>query len=156
MGYPNKDDLANLAGPWLPTAFASRIGSKNDTGYLGFGDIYAHAETFFHTPYSIPTIEYAQSISQPFAIVEFLSLSTLTLSAPTFKGKVLITTGEFDLGVCGGECKSTFANGSQNLVFAGAKVVETYLHPDAGHGVNFAANATGFYDVLTSFLDRNF
>jgi len=83
-------------------------------------------------------------------------LSTLVLAAPTFKGKVLVTTGEFDLPVCGGECNSTFANGGQKSVFAGAEVVETYLHPGAGHGVNFAVNATGFYDVLTSFLDRNF
>jgi hypothetical protein len=156
LAYPNATDLATLATPWIPTAFASRIASKKDTGYLEFVDIYAHSETFFHPPYSVPTIKYAQSISQPFAITELLSLNTLTLAAPKFKGKVLVTTGEFDLGVCGGECKSTFAAGGEKQVFAGAKTVETYLHPGAGHGVNFAANASGFYDVITSFLDRNF
>ncbi|KAF2799866.1 alpha/beta-hydrolase [Melanomma pulvis-pyrius CBS 109.77] len=158
LGYPNATDAANAATPWVPTAFAARIPSHSrlDTGYLAFGDIYAHTETFFHPPYSIPTIEYAQSISQPFAIVELISLRTLQLSAPAFKGKVLVTTGEFDFLVCGGECKSTYAANGANQVFSGAEVVETYLHPGAGHGINFAANATGFYNVITSFLDRNF
>ena len=158
MAYPTKEDYASVTAGFGPTAFAARIPahSTHDNGYLGFGDIYAHTETFFHPPYSIPTIEYAQSIAQPLGISELLSLRTLNLPAPEFKGKVLVTSGEFDFVLCGGECKSTYAAGVAQGVFSGAKVVDTYLHPNGGHGVNFANNATGFYGVITTFLDKNF
>ena len=100
--------------------------------------------------------QYAQSISQPLAIAELLSLGTLPLAAPEYKGKVLVTTGEFDFIVCSGECKSTFNEGAYKGVFNGTKDVEGYVHPGSGHGVNFNANATGFYNVIGEFLDKSF
>ncbi|KAF2187680.1 alpha/beta-hydrolase [Zopfia rhizophila CBS 207.26] len=163
IGYANSTDLASVAIAWLPSAFASRIAStlsphysSLDTGYVGFGDIYAHAETFFHEPFNIPTIEYAQSISQPFAMAEFLTLGGLNLAANEFSGPVFVTTGEFDLGICGGECRSTFAAGVAKVLFPSSKALETYVHPGAGHGINYGANATGFYGEIVGFLDRNF
>jgi hypothetical protein len=78
------------------------------------------------------------------------------LHPQAFKGSVLVTTGENDLLACGGNCTvSYYATGQQDALFSSAKVVETYLHPNAGHGTNFAANATGFFGKIVSFLDRN-
>lgn len=34
--------------------------------------------------------------------------------------------------------------------------LDLYVHPGAGHGVNFGLNATGFYGEITKFLDANF
>ena len=125
-----------------------------DSGYVGFGDIYSHAQGFFHQPFDIPTIEYAQSIIQPASPAEVLSGNAIKFDSPAYKGKMLITTGEFDLIGCGGNCAPRFEYGVQNNTYPSTKV-ETYLHPGAGHGINFARNATGFYATILDFLDRN-
>ncbi|KAI9687994.1 MAG: hypothetical protein M1820_010356 [Bogoriella megaspora] len=157
--YANATDAIPFAISFI--SFAPRLATTvnppfdRDSGYLGFGDIYAHTSAFFHEPYDIPTIEYAQSIYQPAAVLEFVSLTSLNLNASAFKGKVLVTTGEFDFPACGGECKSTYQGGVADLLFSGTKP-ETYIHPGAGHGVNFAANATGFFGRIVAFLDGNF
>ncbi|KAF2464114.1 alpha/beta-hydrolase [Lindgomyces ingoldianus] len=164
IGFAGLTDDAGPSSRWIPSAFASRIAStvssayrSLDSGYLSFGDVYAHIETFFHQPnYAVDVVEYAQAISQPFAIAEYLSLGRISLVAAEFKGPVFITSGQFDLIVCGGECKSTFANGTQKEKFPKARVLETYAHPGAGHGVNFGANATGFFGKTVEFLDKNF
>ncbi|KAF2118209.1 Alpha/Beta hydrolase protein [Lophiotrema nucula] len=165
ISYAAPNDTTNAsASPYIGAIFALRIASTLskafatlDTGYLGFGDIYTHIQTFFHQPnYAVPVAQYAQSISQPLAIAELLSLNALSLLAPEYKGKVLVTTGEFDFIVCSGECKSTFKEEAYKGVFNGTKDVEGYVHPGAGHGVNFGANATGFYDVIGEFLDKSF
>lgn len=156
------NDGASKAFPWLPSAFAARIGSTLspkytylDTGYVGFGDIYSHTETFFSPNFDVETVKYGQSISHPLGVVELLTLGRVDLSSPNFKGKVLVTVGEFDFIICGGECYSTFETGRQNDTFSGAHL-ETYIHDGAAHGVNFGKNASGFYAKIIDFLDRNF
>lgn len=126
-----------------------------DSGYIGLGDIYAHAEAFFHQPFDIPTIEYAQSIMQPSSLLEMLSSASVDFTAPSYNGSILVTTGQYDILACGGNCPPRFEYGVQNETFPAAKTVETYLHPGAGHGVNFANNATSFYAKIIDFIDRN-
>ncbi|KAF2835443.1 alpha/beta-hydrolase [Patellaria atrata CBS 101060] len=172
--YPPPD-----AGKITLEAFAPRIAktvdpqfSDRDNGYLAFRDIHAHAQTFFKQPnYEIGAVEYAQSIANPFGIAEFLSLFIGGSNASPFLGPVLVsllskllcfqvltsllvTTGEFDLIVCGGECNSVFARDIARSVFPRASVVEPYVHPGVGHGVNFGKNATGLYDVIIDFLEN--
>lgn len=94
IAYPNATDLAPLTFKWILEASASRIANQQsaqwhdrDTGYLNFGDIYAHVNAFFKQPdYEVPAAEYAQSIAQPFAAMEFLSLQTLNRNSSTFEG----------------------------------------------------------------------
>ena len=142
-------------------AFAPRIASKHepskfsdlDTGYLTFVDIISHVNTFFKAPaYELEAAGYAHSISAPFAIAEFLGpQSPLALN---FEGPVLVTTGEFDFIVCRGECYSTFAEQPLNDIFPKSKLIEAFVQPGAGHGVNFATNATGFYAGISTSLER--
>ncbi|ORY18959.1 Alpha/Beta hydrolase protein [Clohesyomyces aquaticus] len=126
-----------------------------DSGYVGLGDIYAHATAFFHQPFDVPTLEYAQSILQPASIVEQATAGAVNFTAPLYKGSVLVTTGQWDMLACGGNCAPRIQYGVQDKDWPAAKHLETYLHPGAGHGVNFAHNATGFYATIMSFLDRN-
>lgn len=127
-----------------------------DTGFVDFGDIYSHAQTFFYAPYDVPTVEYAQSIRQPLSILEYVTGGLADLESPNFTGPILLTTGVHDLMNCDGNCTTTYYDGGlQNATFPNANAVEVYLHPDAAHGVNFARNATGFYGEIVSFLDRN-
>jgi hypothetical protein len=121
---------------------------------VSFGDIYGHVDTFFRG-YERDVAQYADSIVAPLAVSELTSLGFLDLKAPNYKGKVLVTTGEHDLLVCGGECYSTFEKGTQEDNWKGATKLETYVHPGAGHGVNFNKNAKVFYAKIFDFIDRN-
>ncbi|KAF2728929.1 alpha/beta-hydrolase [Polyplosphaeria fusca] len=164
LAFPTKNDTASgFVQPFVNTIFANRIGSTlspafsdRDTGYIGFGDIFAHVHAFFHQPnYETQAAEYAQSISQPGTVLEFATLATLSQSAQAYKGDVLVTTGEFDILICSGECYSTYApKAAKKEVFTGANRVETYILPGAGHGVNFAKNAMVAYKVIGTFLGK--
>ena len=35
-----------------------------------------------------------------------------------------------------------------------SKLIEAFVHPGAGHGVNFARNATEFYENINGFLEH--
>jgi hypothetical protein len=163
--YPDySTDAAGMGTSWGPTAFRAEIAStvnakkwpakEYDTGYLIFADIYGHIDTFFRN-YEHDAAEYAQSILAPLSVAELTSLGFLDLHAPNYKGKVLVTTGEFDLLECGGECYSTFEIGKQEEIWKGASKLETYVHPGAGHGVNFNKNAKAFFDKIFDFIERN-
>jgi hypothetical protein len=40
-------------------------------------------------------------------------------------------------------------------IFANAKAFKAVSYPGAGHGLNFAANATGSFKIITDFLEEN-
>ena len=73
--------------------------------------------------------------------------------APKYKGPVLVISGEFDYPICGGPCTGVLDDGLKDI-FPAAKVVDTYIQPGAGHGPNFAKNATGFYGEIFAWLGR--
>jgi pimeloyl-ACP methyl ester carboxylesterase len=170
--FPTLADAAVLTGfayapqPSYTSVFlasqAARIASVQnpgkyahlDTGYITFADLFAHVNTFFKAPsYEVKAAEYAHSISQPAALTEFLTASANPYS-PDFGGPVLVTSGEFDMPFCGGECYSTFAEQKLGDVFPKSRLPVSFVHPGAGHGVNFGKNATGFYEGISNFLER--
>ncbi|KAL8689135.1 MAG: hypothetical protein Q9218_005120, partial [Villophora microphyllina] len=117
-----------------------------DTGYLFFGDIFNHVNAFFAAPnYEVDIVEYAQSIAQPFAIVEWLSRVATPFPPNNFSGPVLIAAGEYGFITCGGDCPSTFSENIAQTIFQGTQNLETYVHPGSGQSLNFHKNATGFY-----------
>ncbi|KAF1999843.1 alpha/beta-hydrolase [Amniculicola lignicola CBS 123094] len=161
LGYPGPNDTTSQASqPYIPGLFGLQIASTlsksfsdRDSGYLGFGDIYNHIETFFHQPgYEVQAAKYAHSIAQPFAAIEVASLAALKLSAEKFLGHVLVLAGEFDFIICSGECKSTFAEKVWKFIFPAAIRAEGYVHDGAGHGVNFASNAYESFQKIGEFL----
>lgn len=164
LSYPNPEKDAAVSGVgWGPTAFRAKIANtvdpkkwpkaEYDNGYIVFADIYGHIDTFFRT-YERDVAEYADSIVAPLAVSEHASLGFLDLHAPSYRGKVFLTSGENDILGCGGDCKSTFAMGLQGEVWKGVSRFEYYVHPGAGHGVNFNKGAGVFFGKIFGFLDR--
>ncbi|KAF2831172.1 alpha/beta-hydrolase [Ophiobolus disseminans] len=170
--YPKLADAAVLTGiAYAPTnnqpnlflaALGLRIAAQHDprkyssfdTGYVGFVDIAAHVTTFFKAPsYELDAVLYAHSIAAPAAITEFLTITGSPV-APAFGGPVQVTTGEFDYAFCGGECYSSFAQQPLKDIYPKSRLIDSFVHPGAGHGVNFGKNATGFYGGITAFLGK--
>ncbi|KAF2737886.1 alpha/beta-hydrolase [Polyplosphaeria fusca] len=158
-----------VVGAWLLTIFGSRIAKTvdpsfpQDSGYLAFSDIIPHTTTFFYSdpldpsspPLNIPTIEYAQGITQPIGLLESFSFRNLSLAAGEFKGPVFILSGAEDLLNCDGDCEKVYAEGGQDQVWAGTKP-ETYVLPNAGHGTVFAETAQEMFGEMVGFVQRHF
>lgn len=159
IAYAPVPDQRNLLIETAAPRIASNISPSQsidlDTGYLTFADIYAHINAFFKGPnYEVDVAKYANTLVAPFAITEYIGPGASFLS-PDFEGPVLVTSGEFDIAVCGGECYSTFEQQNLTALFPKSRLLEGYVHPGAGHGINFGKNATGFYTVITEFLDKS-
>jgi pimeloyl-ACP methyl ester carboxylesterase len=129
--------------------------SELDTGYLTFVDIYAHVNFFFKAPdYEVAAVEYAQSIAQPFAIFEFLSTAAYSLNAPDYEGPILVMAGQYDIPACLGDCTDTYKAQNLTAIFPKSRLIETYILPGSGHGVNFALNVGDYYNETFEFLTK--
>ncbi len=137
---------------------ASQLDSKFrelDTGYLTFVDIYAHVNFFFKAPdYEVSAVKYAQSIAQPFALFEFLSTAAYSLKAPEYQGPIFVTAGQFDIPACLGDCVDTYNTQNLTDIFPKSRLIETYILPGSGHGVNFALNVGDYYNKTFEFLTK--
>lgn len=168
--HPNAADAAVLTGrafaddPCIKDKLASlalRISSELDplrysdfdSGYVSSVDIAQHTLAFFKAPYELEAALYAYSINAPTAIAEFLS-GNLDSVAPQFEGPVLVANGEWDLAECHGSCPKVFANTNLTEVFPKSRLNETLFWPGAGHGVNLAVNASGFYAGISGLLEK--
>ncbi|KAM0719599.1 hypothetical protein Q7P37_003729 [Cladosporium fusiforme] len=121
------------------------------TGMLTWADELANQYVFFRHPNFDPKVlRQAERIKQPFAIGEFLTLFLPSLAAPKFTGPVLLTSGEYDMVLCGGDCTGILEPAAVD--FPASTKFETYLQPNTGHGMNLHYNASGFYDVVIGFL----
>lgn len=158
---------------YAPTAFApffeayqSRIASHQDpvkfvgldTGVLTWVDVLANVNTYFKQPnYELDVVEYSEAIKQPYTVGEALSLQLglgVSADAANFTGPVLVVSGEFDFFACAGYCAG-FLEDNLTPLYSGAKTLEIAIHPDSGHSINYNKNATGAFNVITSFLKNN-
>ncbi|KAF1957297.1 alpha/beta-hydrolase [Byssothecium circinans] len=160
FALPGQNDInaTTQLSTTTPSVFANRIATPTfpdrDSGYLMFGDIYAHVETFFHQPdYTIETAQYAQSITQPGAVGEFLTLFPDFARSAEFTGKLWIGSGQRDYIVCSGNCDVTFAGEGYRGVWKGVREPRPFVLKGAGHGVNFHLNAQDLFKDILGFLD---
>lgn len=145
-------------------AFAPRVANLQspkfaafDPGYITTRDVFSNINNYFKAPaYEHDVAVFSESTKQPFTISEFTSLgpSYLNLNATAYRGAALVISGEYDFIVCGGYCPSEL-EASFAPLFSGAENFETYIQPLAGHGLNFAINATGAYGVIFKYLASN-
>lgn len=99
-----------------------------NNGYLTWSDIFAGVSIFFHgDSYDEEAAWYGESIKQPLAAMEFLTLSTLNKSS-NFTGPVLAISGEFDFPSCGGNCYGVLEHPLEDF-FSNANPIETVVHP---------------------------
>ncbi|MCJ1331865.1 hypothetical protein MMC10_008557 [Thelotrema lepadinum] len=128
-----------------------------DAGYVSWVDLYANINTFFKAPYyDLATVEYVESHKTGFAIVEALTteVGPLQFPFPKFTGPVLLITGEYDFLFCDGYCVDVLQEPAAQ-VFGASRAFKAYIQPGTGHVMNFHHNATGYYQVVTNFLEVN-
>ncbi|PGH13763.1 hypothetical protein AJ79_03462 [Helicocarpus griseus UAMH5409] len=127
-----------------------------DAGYVTWDDIYGNVNNFFKAPsYSLETVEYAEKNKQPFGILEFLSISSLSFEAPNFAGPVMYIAGEYDFPVCAGYCGGGILEKPAKSFFSASRAFEAHLVPLTGHSLNFHENATDGFRLVTQFLKNN-
>lgn len=98
---------------------------------------------------------YTESAKQPYSIVEFMTFSLPAgTNAHAWNKPALHITGELDYIVADGTTKDVIDHPAKEL-YKNAKPLQISVHPGASHHLNFARNATGAFEVITSFLDRN-
>lgn len=57
---------------------------------------------------------------------------------------------EFDFPICGGDCKTGWDPKVLKGIYSGARAVDVYMQPGAGHGLTLHRNARGGYGVMIS------
>ncbi|KAH6674319.1 Alpha/Beta hydrolase protein [Halenospora varia] len=126
-----------------------------DNGYLTWVDAPANAVAFYKGgSYDKEVLWYSEDNKQPIAIIEFLTLATLPAAALAFTGPTMVISGEFDWIVCGGNCVGVLDHPTKEL-FPNATDLQINVHPKAGHGFNFAYNATGAYTAMLDYLNKH-
>jgi hypothetical protein len=144
-----------------------------DNQYLTSGDIAGNAAFFFHgDSYDRQMLWYSDSVAQPLAIIELLTLTTLITGPSNFHGPVMVCTpifslscseelivyqvisGEFDFPLCGGNCTGVL-RGPAEIFFSKATDLQTVVHPKTGHAINYSFNATGAYAVMLDYLHKH-
>ncbi|KIW68511.1 hypothetical protein PV04_04451 [Phialophora macrospora] len=131
--------------------------SKYSSGFLTWPDKFGNQYSFLEYPYFDPAVlDRAEATKYPFTVGEFLSISALPVAAPNFQGPVLYVAAQSDLIFCGSNCTGLFGPDSIAVEgFNGSSSVETYIQPNVGHGINLHYNATGAYNVILDWADRN-
>ncbi|MCJ1461462.1 hypothetical protein MMC07_000059 [Pseudocyphellaria aurata] len=128
-----------------------------DSGYITSGDIFGTIQPFFKAPaYDRRVAAFADATKQPFSISELVSLfpQLVQSDAPRFKGPTFVITGEYDAILCAGYCPGNLDQPIRTY-FRGSSDFQSYIQPGAGHGLNYAINATGAYSVIFDFLRKH-
>ncbi|KAL8699297.1 MAG: hypothetical protein Q9201_006082 [Fulgogasparrea decipioides] len=147
------------------------------SGYLTWTNAGSNQYAFLLPKYFDRSIlQFAESTKLPYTLGELLTIGSVPLVAPEFKGPVQIVTGgeslpkqlgnpnsslhdtEQDVIYCGGDC---FATGHPALAsipakfksaFPAAKAFEAYIQPNTAHAINLHYNSTAAYNVIQRFL----
>ncbi|KAF7555103.1 hypothetical protein G7Z17_g2455 [Cylindrodendrum hubeiense] len=150
----NANGLVRSFVPRIASLQNPRLFGTLDPGYLTWVDVFSQINTYFKYPfYDIPTSSYCEEYKQPFGIGEFLTITDGDFDASGFTGAALAIAGKNDYIVCDGECEGVYEEPARTI-WKNAKFTP-YLHPNASHNFNFHRNATGAYEVITSFLKTN-
>jgi pimeloyl-ACP methyl ester carboxylesterase len=170
--YPNISNGIILQG-WAPTGdylsdfvFGGNFVDVQTTplkdnytaGYFAAGNPSAVQTNFFAPGQFDPKmLEFAVETGQPVSQGEMLTIGGAGHGVSSFKGPVLVITGERDLPFCGGDCLATnngFGSipGAAQEVFANV-TVQVQIVRDAGHGLNYEYRAQDTFAKMIKFLD---
>ncbi|KAK3635226.1 hypothetical protein LTR56_014835 [Elasticomyces elasticus] len=179
VAYPELSSAAILTGFTVtnstnPTTSTAALGfeyaAANDLGRYGDrGSGYIVPATvdqiqlgFYHrdnisdlSGFSDALLAYGEYIKQPLTTGEWLSIRGLLNIVPAleFKGPLQFFLAERDFLVCGSDCKSDYDPAVLAALYPRVKSLDTYIQPDAGHGLTFQKNATAGYAVMMNWLD---
>ncbi|KAH6711756.1 Alpha/Beta hydrolase protein [Leptodontidium sp. MPI-SDFR-AT-0119] len=123
-------------------------------GYLTPTDIYSNVNFFKALDYDVGIAKYAHRNRQPFGINEATSGGLVDVAPVNFTGPAMVIAGQFDLIFCTGQCDQVIEHPAKEI-FSHAKAFKAVSYTGAGHGLNFALNATGAFGLITDFLSSN-
>ncbi|KAF2120911.1 Alpha/Beta hydrolase protein [Lophiotrema nucula] len=142
--------IANVENPAL-------YGDR-DEGYVTWPSVFDLIMNYFKAPFFAPeTATFTESAKEPYAIGELLTFpGPASISAEKWDKPALHLTGEKDYIACDGDCaKDGIYETPSREYYKNARPLQLSVHPGASHHVNFHANATGAFEVITAFLDAN-
>lgn len=122
-------------------------------GYLIPADLTATQYVFLYPDfYDVGLAVLAEQTKQPVTIGEILSIGN-SPSSTSFKGPVLVFTGDRDQPFCGSDCfntgtEATSIPAAASVLFPDASYFEAYIQPNTGHGLTAHYNATAGYKVI--------
>lgn len=152
----NAKGLLRSFVPRIANVENSALYGDRDNGYLTWPSVFDLIMNYFKAPaFDNDAAVFTESAKQPFSLAEFLTFGIPTgISAEKWDKPALHITGELDYIVCDGYCPGVYDQPSKTY-YKNAKPLQLSIHPGASHHINFAKNATGAFNVITSFLDKN-
>jgi pimeloyl-ACP methyl ester carboxylesterase len=151
-----------LGGNFVPVSDIAHLKDDYVVGYVAPDDkIGVHIQFFGPKDFDPALLKSATKTGQPATYGELLTQGSAGAALPSkFGGPVYVITGNRDIPFCGGNCHNTMAiNGSaENILeasrpmFANAKVFNSTIVPEAGHGLNFGYSHTFTYQAILDFL----
>ncbi|EME81785.1 uncharacterized protein MYCFIDRAFT_32930 [Pseudocercospora fijiensis CIRAD86] len=142
-------EIASLNAPYR---FAS-----TPPGYLVSSTIVSQQIAFFKSPGFDPAILHSVESSKATGTIgEFFSLGVVVAPATEFEGPVAVINGVNDLPFCAGDCRYPvdLAEAVLPVLYPAAKNKDTYLAPNAGHGLNQHYTAGRAFVFAQEFLEK--
>lgn len=146
----------------LPPSFGLEYAAQHDRrrfGDRGSGYMVQASESniqqifFKKGSFDYAALKYAESVKQTITAGEQLSPGlVLGRPAPAFRGPLQFILGEFDYGICAGDCKGTYDPNVLAALYPAAADRSVYLQPGTGHGLTLSTNATAGYAVMMDYL----
>ncbi|KAK5744964.1 hypothetical protein LTR17_001715 [Elasticomyces elasticus] len=135
------------------------LAPQYDHGYLATGDLSAFQANFLGPEQFDPAIlAFAATIGQPLAIGEILTIGSEIASLNTFRGPVLVVTGEYDVPFCGGSCYNGASPNSsipaQSQQYWTNTSISTIIVPGAGHALNLEYSHPSTYKSINEFFGQ--
>jgi pimeloyl-ACP methyl ester carboxylesterase len=108
------------------------------------------------TAFTAELLDYADSIKQPAPVGELTSfLSPVGTNTQQFRAPLQYVLAEFDLGICGGDCKGVANMTVLKGMFSHATDIAVDIQPNTGHGFPLHNNATAGFQLTFDFLAAN-
>jgi pimeloyl-ACP methyl ester carboxylesterase len=151
-----------LGGNFVSVTSVPAAASKYVAGYFAAGNP-SGVQTNFFAPgqFDPAALDLAYRTGQPVTVGELLTIGTAAGGVSQFCGPVLVITGSRDLPFCGGDCLATgdpalasIPAGVQKFLPAASRY-ETFIVPNAGHGLNYEYSHETTFQHISQFLVGN-
>ncbi|KXS94639.1 hypothetical protein AC578_2244 [Pseudocercospora eumusae] len=141
-----------IASANAPYRFAS-----TPPGYLVSSTAISQQIAFFKAPGFDPDIlNLVEATKATGTLGEFFSLGGIVAPATEYDGPVAVINGVNDLPFCSGDCNypTDLAKALLPALYPASNKTDTYLAPDAGHGLNQHYSAGRAFEFAQSFLEK--
>ncbi|KAL7911331.1 hypothetical protein GGI35DRAFT_447174 [Trichoderma velutinum] len=151
----------SLGGNFKPVKEVPYLAAKYPAGYVATpSSIGLNIQFFGPNDFDPKLLAYASQNGSPASIGEMLTVTAGVAMPNSFKGHVLIVTGDQDLPFCGGNCSdtTTIQGAYPNLLaasqpfFPNVSSFNATVIPGGGHGLNLGYSHKLAYNTIFDFL----